>query len=1000
MKTYFTLLALLCLQLTVSAQELTYENFDPDYPDAKSMEYVLQNYDPSGIPTGLLYDLSVNWVNPLAYPGTDSPDLLPMNTQFFGMHYASMYGAALRQSALIDHPRWYTDQVNAWRPGDAVPILATVFDFNYIDSTALDNNLITLANDRLEVAPGAGSAPYLEARTVAVAPAIDGPYDTSQPFIFTDNSFRGNGTLGVTQFAYYNGTTYTPIPLGIPFTFPAGSRSDNLTKVRLQMTDGTYQYASFANGVKPISQVVQSRYSASQNDSIVTEGIIATIFTACENSGDNLPLRKPLIWVEGYNPSSPLIGGNKKFGSIISGKLSDNLAAPGVRLIDTLQSANFDIVYIDYQGEFGKEGVKDIFEIADDLIEIIEEVNHRKNLAGSFEDNVIVGTSMGGLVSKIALRRMELDGKNHDTRTLLAFDSPHKGVNLSPAYQYAIKYLDRVDASPLAGVILNEIDTSFNDVGANLGDFVPALRITSELLDEPATEQLCMYHYEHGETVNDAFYAQVDVMGELDSCEMVVISNGSAIGETQHDIVPGELSFRINTSNLVAATGTGVLIYQLISAQAAATPIPSVIISSAILGGIIAGVMSFGILSATNTQTRIKLKGWTLVGNQSDEKVFAGRINIQLLGEVVIRRGGLKAEVDHAPPLDDAPGSYFYVDFLPTAVLDQIPDLALKVNPAGFCFNPTISGMDMATDDLYAPALASELTPPAYYPPSLDPTLAVPRVASTNDNYIPKQGTSANPNNIGYHNQDHVVFTAQNIPFFISYILHPTNINTAAIGSLPSTYNFGNTVKVNADGSVFLDGNGNPVYARTSDRINSNLSIASGRNVYVNRSEPIGFVNDPNGIPGYSGTHFELLLENFSCDEDSSLLVRVETGGEMLVGEWGGSGASLHRSTGHVVLQKKTMLDVYGELHLSDSSMVTVMRGAKLLIRREARLQLGQNSRILVEPGGVLAFEDQSLVRLWSGEHPDGTARIDVHGTLEINGTPELQDGSPLPHPS
>ena len=140
MKTYFTLLALLCLQLIVSAQEMIYEDFDPDYPDAKSMEYVLQNFDPSGVPTGLLYDLSVNWVNPLAYPGTDNADLLPMSAQLavkrgvegaptVKQHYASMYRAALRQNALVDHPRWSTDQVNAWRPGDAVPIFATVFDY-------------------------------------------------------------------------------------------------------------------------------------------------------------------------------------------------------------------------------------------------------------------------------------------------------------------------------------------------------------------------------------------------------------------------------------------------------------------------------------------------------------------------------------------------------------------------------------------------------------------------------------------------------------------------------------------------------------------------------------------------------------------------------------------------------------------------------------------------------------------------------------------------------
>ena len=71
------------------------------------------------------------------------------------------------------------------------------------------------------------------------------------------------------------------------------------------------------------------------------------------------------------------------------------------------------------------------------LKSLIENVNSQK-----FTDNklVVVGASMGGLVSRYALGYMEKNGYNHDTRLFISFDSPQLGANVPLGLQSWLKF--------------------------------------------------------------------------------------------------------------------------------------------------------------------------------------------------------------------------------------------------------------------------------------------------------------------------------------------------------------------------------------------------------------------------------------------------------------------------------------------------------------------------------------------------------------------------------
>lgn len=71
------------------------------------------------------------------------------------------------------------------------------------------------------------------------------------------------------------------------------------------------------------------------------------------------------------------------------------------------------------------------------LVTVIEMINAQK--VGT-EQNVIIGPSMGGLISRYALRFMEQNNLNPQARLWISFDSPHYGANVPIGIQHLFNY--------------------------------------------------------------------------------------------------------------------------------------------------------------------------------------------------------------------------------------------------------------------------------------------------------------------------------------------------------------------------------------------------------------------------------------------------------------------------------------------------------------------------------------------------------------------------------
>ena len=120
------------------------------------------------------------------------------------------------------------------------------------------------------------------------------------------------------------------------------------------------------------------------------------------------------------------------------------LLSDGVSLMNTDQvtDTNGDMVIDENDYPAGStlvDGGSDFIERnAMTLVTLLQTINTQKT---GDEQNVIIGPSMGGLISRYALNYMENQGLTHDTRLWLSFDAPHLGANVPIGFQHLFNYL-------------------------------------------------------------------------------------------------------------------------------------------------------------------------------------------------------------------------------------------------------------------------------------------------------------------------------------------------------------------------------------------------------------------------------------------------------------------------------------------------------------------------------------------------------------------------------
>ncbi|MGB1307852.1 MAG: T9SS type A sorting domain-containing protein [Oceanihabitans sp.] len=153
-------------------------------------------------------------------------------------------------------------------------------------------------------------------------------------------------------------------------------------------------------------------------------------------------LDKPIYIIDGFDPDDgrPIVGytdsGTGDYVPGIYDLMDFNDGTGTENLADLVREEGFDVIVVNFPGSGGADYIERNAML---LVDLITAINNDPNY--NVTENVIIGPSMGGLISRFALNYMENQSLDHKTRLWLSFDSPHHGANVPIGFQHQFNFL-------------------------------------------------------------------------------------------------------------------------------------------------------------------------------------------------------------------------------------------------------------------------------------------------------------------------------------------------------------------------------------------------------------------------------------------------------------------------------------------------------------------------------------------------------------------------------
>ncbi|MHB1277087.1 MAG: T9SS type A sorting domain-containing protein [Bacteroidia bacterium] len=152
----------------------------------------------------------------------------------------------------------------------------------------------------------------------------------------------------------------------------------------------------------------------------------------------NLTITRPLILVEGYDPSN-MDYGSIKWGTFSTGKSYNEFGEEVYQqlllmpqLLAQLTALDYDIVIVNF-----KTSSLNLETNAATLAKIIQWTKYRTQ---GNEGVTLMGASMGGIVSQIAMNLLDKSDCKTCVETFVSFDAPYHGANIPMGIQESAKY--------------------------------------------------------------------------------------------------------------------------------------------------------------------------------------------------------------------------------------------------------------------------------------------------------------------------------------------------------------------------------------------------------------------------------------------------------------------------------------------------------------------------------------------------------------------------------
>jgi hypothetical protein len=552
-----------------------------------------------------------------------------------------------------------------------IPLSVLITDFETISTTALENGDVFVNNYNLyEVKPNASNVFQMHSLNLMaslVAKASTSKFILKDDFIFN----ASNRTISTIALKTQN-SDWKIIPFNQAFQMDLGATGKQTIEYRITFTNGTSIEQSFEIEKTESRTTTANRNSSTSFVPNVVSDITAAI--AYQGSGETAPyfgqgeyelfldttngvLDKPIFLVDGFDP------GDTRDTSTIYTSL--NYGA-GQNLATDLRAQGFDIVILNFPVYTRTNtttvvdgGVDFIQRNAMILVELINQINAQK--VGT-EQNVIIGPSMGGLISRYALRYMELNSLTPDTRLYISFDSPHLGANVPIGFQHLFNYMAY---GPLGNVQVQPV--------------------VDGLIKSPAARQMLIDHFEG--------HLQSGSVFEFNTASDSLLPTGAPNFRNAFQNELNTMGFPTTTRNVSISNGAG-------NGTSNYTPDFEVMNHT---------------INVTTTQRAIINLRFTPAANQTNQvSRFRGQTFLIVFWATIFESLANSKAPTFTDGLDTAPGGRFDLSGF-EAGLGADPLLTEffdNLNADYFCFIPAWSSMAISsTNNLYAPITSSSVTP-------------------------------------------------------------------------------------------------------------------------------------------------------------------------------------------------------------------------------------------------------------------------------------------------
>jgi hypothetical protein len=507
---------------------LSHTAFTQTDPIRQQLDYLFGSLDASQVPSGYLAPYGTELLDKEDYNGLLTDSNLVNDLDLVRMAYADIYSSRFYSNApsMVD-----IDALNSTIASVADNSLVLFYgQYSLFDENAVANNWLQYTNGKLYDVAGRPQSPYI-LKNLFIAYPKNNYFNETVVLSFNPSLFYTNTNLSVQSLQVDFGGGYQTINVNgnSSYTYTDNTGWHTIT-LKITLSNSTVLYTKMGVWVKvtPGSSTARYRTANLATPDIdiapvtgVHSGLRAYIRRSINTSGTQI--RKPLIVVEGFdiNDGAPRLANfNYNVNMLIDEWESIQFGNPQQRFTTYLDDLGaYDLIFIDW-----KNSTDDIPHNAVALEDLIGRINTMKANSGyGSVKNVVMGISMGGLITRYCLASMTKRNVDPQTRLLLTQDSPHQGAYVPLALQHLVKDLQN---QRYLGII-------------RFGSVFKAVDEAADLLNKPAVQQeLMMYVTDgNGTVVQNSFlsttYRNMITFSSSDpqpQYQFMAVSDGSQCG--------------------------------------------------------------------------------------------------------------------------------------------------------------------------------------------------------------------------------------------------------------------------------------------------------------------------------------------------------------------------------------------------------------------------------------------------------------------------------------